>query len=300
MYAPSPTAAAGDGVDLHIINNPVCASIAYALDKKPSEDEERNVMVYNHGGDDLSVAVLTVEEGGVFSMRSAARETQLAGDEFTNRLLNHFAAEFSRKHNKDLSTAAASLRRLREACERVKRALSSKTKTTIEINSLYEGIDFYGSITRGIRVPHYGFAPKKSGRSQKVFGTRPYFRRTTSCRNSSCRRNLENTEAAETIGGFSRQLNMQIRLFHGSRVPMDTNNSSKITERNWRIPVAPQGTARVKLRIEIDYLTLSVFIMDNLIFKTTNLCTYYFYMAQFYWLVMVREVQPSRTLDNPY
>ncbi|XP_012831613.1 PREDICTED: heat shock 70 kDa protein-like [Erythranthe guttata] len=71
---------------------------------------------------------------------------------------------------------------------------------------------------------------------------------------------------------FDSQSNMQIRLFHGSRVPMDTNNSSKITERNWRIPVAPQGTARVKLRIEIDYLTLSVFIMDNLIFETTNLC----------------------------
>ncbi|EYU24580.1 hypothetical protein MIMGU_mgv1a0080881mg, partial [Erythranthe guttata] len=77
-------AAAGDGVDLHIINNPVCASIAYALDKKPSADEERNVLVYNHGGDDLTVAVLTIEEGGVFSMRSAARETQLTGDKFTN------------------------------------------------------------------------------------------------------------------------------------------------------------------------------------------------------------------------
>ncbi|XP_012854109.1 PREDICTED: heat shock 70 kDa protein-like [Erythranthe guttata] len=292
MYAPSPTAAAGDGVDLHIINNPVCASIAYALDKKPSEDEERNVMVYNHGGDDLSVAVLTVEEGGVFSMRSAARETQLAGDEFTNRLLNHFAAEFSRKHNKDLSTAAASLRRLREACERVKRALSSKTKTTIEINSLYEGIDFYGSITRvlvggTLKIPKLqklladlvgGTNIRKNIDPVKAISFGAHLCKDTQLNRVAKIRLLDFMHAnigIKTGGGGSVEVlipEKTIRLFHGSRVPMDTNNSSKITERNWRIPVAPQGTARVKLRIEIDYLTLSVFIMDNLIFKTTNLC----------------------------
>ncbi|KAL8056323.1 hypothetical protein ABFX02_04G112400 [Erythranthe guttata] len=343
-------AAAGDGVDLHIINNPVCASIAYALDKKPSADEERNVLVYNHGGDDLTVAVLTIEEGGVFSMRSAARETQLNGDKFTNRLLNHFAAEFNRKHKKDLT--AASLRRLRAACERAKRALSWKTQTTIEIDSLYEGIDFYGSITRSVfesltmdlLLRSQDIVEECSERAH-VSGVRrladmvlvggtskiPKLQKLLAdlVGGENIRKNIDPVKAiafgahllckdtqlnrvakirfldfmhsnigikigagggagavevliaektvipAKTVRFlttcFEAQSDMQIRLYHGTRVPMDTSNSSKITERNWRIPVAPQGTPRVKLRIEIEYLTLSVWIMDNLVFETTNL-----------------------------
>lgn len=70
------------------------------------------------------------------------------GEDFDNRLVNHFVSEFKRKHKKDLTTNARALRRLRTACERAKRTLSSSAQTSIEIDSLYEGVDFYTSITR--------------------------------------------------------------------------------------------------------------------------------------------------------
>lgn len=81
-------------------------------------------------------------------MKATAGDTHLGGEDFDNRLVNHFAAEFKRKHKKDISGNPRALRRLRTACERAKRTLSSTTQTTIEIDSLYEGIDFYATITR--------------------------------------------------------------------------------------------------------------------------------------------------------
>lgn len=72
----------------------------------------------------------------------------MGGEDFDNRLVNHFVNEFKRKHKKDLTSNARALRRLRTACERAKRTLSSSAQTSIEIDSLYEGIDFYTSITR--------------------------------------------------------------------------------------------------------------------------------------------------------
>ena len=56
--------------------------------------------------------------------------------------------EFKRKYKKDVSGNARALRRLHTACERAKRTLSSTAQTSIEIDSLYEGVDFYSSITR--------------------------------------------------------------------------------------------------------------------------------------------------------
>ena len=72
----------------------------------------------------------------------------MGGEDFDSRLLRHFSEEFKRKHKKDISGNPRALRRLRTACERAKRTLSSTTQTTIEIDSLYDGIDFYTSITR--------------------------------------------------------------------------------------------------------------------------------------------------------
>jgi L1 cell adhesion molecule like protein len=90
---------------------------------------------------------LTIEEG-IFEVKSTAGDTHLGGEDFDNRLVNHFVAEFKRKSKKDLTSNARALRRLRTACERAKRTLSSSAQTSIEIDSLYEGIDFYTSITR--------------------------------------------------------------------------------------------------------------------------------------------------------
>ncbi|KAJ6428253.1 hypothetical protein OIU84_023635 [Salix udensis] len=95
----------------------------------------------------FDVSLLTIEEG-VFEVKATAGDTHLGGEDFDNRLVNHFVSEFRRKHRKDISANARALRRLRTACERAKRTLSSTTQTTIEIDSLYEGIDFNSTVTR--------------------------------------------------------------------------------------------------------------------------------------------------------
>ncbi|KAH6819554.1 heat shock protein 70B [Perilla frutescens var. frutescens] len=132
---------------MRIINEPTAAAIAYGLDKKASRTGEKNVLIFDLGGGTFDVSLLTIEEG-IFEVKATAGDTHLGGEDFDNRLVNHFAAEFKRKHKKDISGNARALRRLRTACERAKRTLSSTAQTTIEIDSLFEGIDFYATITR--------------------------------------------------------------------------------------------------------------------------------------------------------
>ncbi|KAL0345904.1 UNVERIFIED_CONTAM: Heat shock protein [Sesamum radiatum] len=132
---------------LRIINEPTAAAIAYGLDKKASRRGEQNVLVFDLGGGTFDVSLLTIEEG-IFEVKATAGDTHLGGEDFDNRLVNHFVSEFRRKHKKDISGNARALRRLRTACERAKRTLSSTSQTTIEVDSLFEGIDFYATITR--------------------------------------------------------------------------------------------------------------------------------------------------------
>ncbi|MCD9642392.1 heat shock [Datura stramonium] len=132
---------------MRIINEPTAAAIAYGLDKKASKGGEKNVLIFDLGGGTFDVSLLTIEEG-IFEVKSTAGDTHLGGEDFDNRLVSHFVQEFRRKHKKDITSNARALRRLRTACERAKRTLSSTSQTTIEIDSLYEGIDFYATITR--------------------------------------------------------------------------------------------------------------------------------------------------------
>ncbi|OEL36741.1 Heat shock cognate 70 kDa protein [Dichanthelium oligosanthes] len=132
---------------MRIINEPTAAAIAYGLDKKASSTGEKNVLIFDLGGGTFDVSILTIEEG-IFEVKATAGDTHLGGEDFDNRLVNHFVQEFKRKHKKDISGNPRALRRLRTACERAKRTLSSTAQTTIEIDSLYEGIDFYATITR--------------------------------------------------------------------------------------------------------------------------------------------------------
>lgn len=132
---------------LRIINEPTAAAIAYGLDKKGTSSVEKNILIFDLGGGTFDVSILAIEEG-IFEVKATAGDTHLGGEDFDNRLVNHFVQEFKRKYKKDISGSARALRRLRTACERAKRALSSTTQTTIEIDSLYEGIDFYSTITR--------------------------------------------------------------------------------------------------------------------------------------------------------
>jgi len=108
---------------------------------------ERNVLIFDLGGGTFDVSVLCIDEG-VFEVKSTAGDTHLGGEDFDNRMVNHFVEEFKRKHKKDLAGNKRALRRLRTACERAKRTLSSAAQASIEIDSLIDGIDFYTNITR--------------------------------------------------------------------------------------------------------------------------------------------------------
>ncbi|KAM8927812.1 heat shock cognate 71 kDa protein-like [Pelodytes ibericus] len=130
---------------LRIINEPTAAAIAYGLDKKVGG--ERNVLIFDLGGGTFDVSILTIEDG-IFEVKSTAGDTHLGGEDFDNRMVNHFVGEFKRKHKKDITENKRAIRRLRTACERAKRTLSSSTQASIEIDSLYEGVDFYTSLTR--------------------------------------------------------------------------------------------------------------------------------------------------------
>jgi len=131
---------------LRIINEPTAAAIAYGLDKKKGASE-CNVLIFDLGGGTFDVSILTIEEG-IFEVKSTAGDTHLGGEDFDNRMVDHFVNEFKRKHKKDMKGNKRALRRLRTACERAKRTLSASAQANIEIDSLFEGIDFYTSITR--------------------------------------------------------------------------------------------------------------------------------------------------------
>lgn len=129
---------------LRIINEPTAAAIAYGLDKKGAE---KNVLIFDLGGGTFDVSLLTIEEG-IFEVKATAGDTHLGGEDFDNRLVEFFTTEFKRKFRKDMTESQRALRRLRTACERAKRTLSSSTQANIEIDSLFDGTDFNSVITR--------------------------------------------------------------------------------------------------------------------------------------------------------
>ncbi|XP_037528797.1 heat shock protein 68-like [Rhipicephalus sanguineus] len=131
---------------LRIINEPTAAALAYGLDKNLRG--EKNVLIFDLGGGTFDVSVLTIDQGSMFEVRSTAGDTHLGGEDFDNRMVAHFVEEFKRKHRRDMSKNARAVRRLRTACERAKRTLSSSTEASIEIDALHEGVDFYTKITR--------------------------------------------------------------------------------------------------------------------------------------------------------
>merc|ERR1719158_1210659 len=130
---------------MRIINEPTAAAIAYGLDKKATG--ERNVLIFDLGGGTFDVSLLTIDDG-IFEVKATAGDTHLGGEDFDNRMVNHFVQEFKRKHKKDFTANPRAMRRLRTACERAKRNLSSSANASLEIDSLFEGVDFYSSITR--------------------------------------------------------------------------------------------------------------------------------------------------------
>ncbi|GEM06357.1 heat shock 70kDa protein 1/8 [Rhodotorula toruloides] len=137
------------GLDvLRIINEPTAAAIAYGLGEATEKSKkEKTVLIFDLGGGTFDVSLLSIT-GGVFAVKATAGDTHLGGEDFDNTLLEHFKKEFERKTKLDISGDARALRRLRSACERAKRTLSSVTQTTVEVDSLFQGQDFSASISR--------------------------------------------------------------------------------------------------------------------------------------------------------
>ena len=131
---------------LRIINEPTAAAIAYGLDQK-KDSEEKHILIYDLGGGTFDVTLLSIEDG-VFEVKSTAGDTRLGGEDFDSRLVHHFSQEFKRKHKKDITSNKRALRRLKTACENLKKTLSSATQATLEIDSFFEGIDYSSTMTR--------------------------------------------------------------------------------------------------------------------------------------------------------
>jgi heat shock protein 1/8 len=132
---------------LRIINEPTAAAIAYGLNKMTGSIDKRNVLIFDLGGGTTDVSLLTIENG-VFEVKAVAGDTHLGGEDFDNRMVRHFVEIFKRQHKVDISVNSKALRRLRTACEKAKRILSSAIETDIEVDSLFNGIDFFSTITR--------------------------------------------------------------------------------------------------------------------------------------------------------
>ena len=130
---------------LRVINEPTAAAIAYGMDKQ--NDTERNVLVFDLGGGTFDVTLLSIDEG-MFEVKATAGDTHLGGEDFDSRLVTHCVEHFKRTNKTDITTSQRALRRLRTACERAKRTLSSSAVATIEIESLFDGKDFSMQLTR--------------------------------------------------------------------------------------------------------------------------------------------------------
>lgn len=128
---------------MRIVNEPTAAAIAYGLDKKT----EKNILVYDLGGGTFDVSLLTIDNG-VFEVLATSGDTHLGGEDFDQRIMQHFMKVFHKKHAKDISKDKRAIQKLRHEVEKAKRALSSVPQTRVEIEGLFENTDFSETLTR--------------------------------------------------------------------------------------------------------------------------------------------------------
>uniref|UniRef100_A0A8C8RN54 Heat shock protein 70 n=1 Tax=Pelusios castaneus TaxID=367368 RepID=A0A8C8RN54_9SAUR len=132
---------------LKILNEPTAAAIAYGLEASSRGERKHNILIFDLGGGTFDVSILRVDDG-IFEVKATAGDTHLGGEDFDSRLVDHLVREFRRKHKEDVRQDKKSMQRLRAACERAKRTLSSGTTAGISIDSLYKGVDFHTTVSR--------------------------------------------------------------------------------------------------------------------------------------------------------
>ena len=129
---------------LRIVNEPTAAAIAYGLDKK---SDEKNILVYDLGGGTFDVSLLNIAQG-VFEVVATSGDTHLGGEDFDQRVMQHFIKVFEKKHGKDMSQDKRAIQKLRREVEKTKRQLSSTHQARLEIEALFDGMDFSETLTR--------------------------------------------------------------------------------------------------------------------------------------------------------
>jgi len=127
-----------------VINEPTAAAIAYGLDK---QDREENILVFDLGGGTFDVTLLTIDNG-VFEVRATSGDTHLGGEDFDQRMMDYFIAQFKRKTGIDIKDEKRAIQRLRKQCENAKRTLSTQTTATVDCEALSNGQDFSCTISR--------------------------------------------------------------------------------------------------------------------------------------------------------
>ncbi|KAJ9542378.1 hypothetical protein OSB04_028884 [Centaurea solstitialis] len=135
---------------MRLLSEPTAAAIAYGVDKSADKNcpKEKNVFVFDMGGGTFDVSLLNISNAGNVNVKAVGGDTHLGGEYFDKAMVNHCVQEFNKRHKKDINMNARAMVRLKVACEKAKRDLSSTIQTTIEIDSLYEGIDFSMKVTR--------------------------------------------------------------------------------------------------------------------------------------------------------
>merc|ERR1712151_897013 len=128
---------------MRIINEPTAAALAYGLDKS----DERKILIFDLGGGTFDVSLLTIDNG-VFEVLATSGDTHLGGEDFDQRVMQYFMKIFQKKHGKDISGDKRATQKLRHAVEKAKRALSAVHQTRLEIEGLFENIDFSETLTR--------------------------------------------------------------------------------------------------------------------------------------------------------
>ena len=131
---------------LRIINEPTSAAIAYGLDKNGG-DKEVNIVVFDCGGGTHDVSILTLD-GGIFEVKATGGDTHLGGSDIDNVIVEYLCEDIKKKHKKDVKQNARALKRLNIAAEKAKKNLSSATTTSIEVDSLLDGVDYVHTLSK--------------------------------------------------------------------------------------------------------------------------------------------------------
>lgn len=132
---------------MRIINEPTAAALAYGINGNVDKNVEKKVLIFDAGGGTFDVTIMSIDDG-VFEVIATHGDHHLGGEDIDNALTEHFCNEFKRKYKKDITTSPRAVKRVKNACEAMKKNLSTSTQATIELDSLFEGIDFSSSITR--------------------------------------------------------------------------------------------------------------------------------------------------------